>query len=228
MCFGVYINIKDAYIFQNGVDRVSSTSLCSIPHWLPLGKRIRQICFWSSMTTPVLHICTEKCGKEYVLTHQKYLTSLPLWKVSLSSFTFYTLSIGVAAKLLFLNMLTYIYMHIYILRIHTYKRMYTYRKNPCIWHRNVIILLSNTNFVSDLTELNFKGLEHRFNHFSWVLMTAASNMSPLKDQTILCSSASVGKVSFSDIFDPIECEETDMPHVKVTRKLFSLAVNSSG
>lgn len=57
-----------------------------------------------------------------------------------------------------------------------------------------------TNIVSELTELNFKGLEHRFNHYSWGLMTTASNMPPLKDQTILCSSASVGKVSFNDTF----------------------------
>lgn len=179
------------------------------------------------MTTPVLHICTEKCGQEYLLIHQKYLTSLPLCKVSLSSFTFYTLSIGVAAKLFFLNMLTFIYKHTYILHIHTYKNVCILTEKIHVHGTKTLLFCYQiqTNFVSDLTELNFKGLEHKFNHFSWVLMTTA-NMSPLKDQTILCSSVSVGKVSFSDIFDPKEHEETDMPHVKVTGNLLSLAINS--
>lgn len=82
-----------------------------------------------------------------------------------------------------------------------------------------------TNIVTELTELNFKGLGHRFNRYCWDLMTTASNTSPLKDQTMRCSSVSVGKVSFNDIFDLQECEETDIPHIKVTGRLFSLAFN---
>lgn len=68
------------------------------------------------------------------------------------------------------------------------------------------------NIVSELTKLNFKSLEHRLRYYSWGLMTTASSMSPLKDQTILYSSASIGKVSFNGIFDLKECEETDILH----------------
>lgn len=75
--------------------------------------------------------------------------------------------------------------------------------------RDYFVVKCKLNIVS---ELNFKSLEHRLNYYSWSLMTAASNMSPLKDQTILCSSASVAKVSFNGIFVLKECEEIDILH----------------
>lgn len=72
--------------------------------------------------------------------------------------------------------------------------------------------------------MNFKDLEHRFNHYNWGLMTTASNVSPLKDQTVPCSSASVTKDSLNDIFDLKECEETDILHFKVTGYLLFLSL----
>lgn len=63
------------------------------------------------------------------------------------------------------------------------------------------VVTCKLSIVSELTKLNFKNFEHRLNYYSWGLMTTASNMSPLKDQTILYSSASVRKVSFNGIFN---------------------------
>lgn len=93
------------------------------------------------MTTPVLHMCTKKCGQEYLLTHEKDLISLPLRKVSLPSFTLYTLSIGAAAKLFFPNMLTYIRTNIYYAYTPINVCKLTEKKSVCMAQKHYYIVI---------------------------------------------------------------------------------------
>lgn len=172
--------------------------------------------FWSSMPIPVLHICTEKHGYEYLLTHRKALNVSPILKV----FTIlsHILHIRNSNKI---NLFKHVCTYIHIIHIYIPITICILTDKICVHGTKAWLFCCQiqTNIVSELTELNIKGLEHRFNHYSCGLMTTASNMSPLKDQTILCSSASVGKVSFNDIFDLKECEETDILHFKMTENL---------
>lgn len=122
MCFRVYINIKYAYIFQNGVNRVSSTSLCSIPHQLPLVKVIRQtVLLIQYDNSSVAHVY-KKVWARILANARKGLNISPTLK------GFFTLIHPLHTKhrsgsKTILSQHAYIYTHKYILHVHTYKCM---------------------------------------------------------------------------------------------------------
>lgn len=161
--------------------------------------------FRSGTTIPGLQTCAEKRGHEYLFTHRRAVHILEV--------------LTILSHILHIK-----YAYIHIVHIHTPITICILTDKICVHGTKAWLFCCRiqTNIFSELTELNFKGLEHRFNHYSWGLMTTVSNMSPLKEQTILYSSASVGKVSFNDIFDLKECEETGILHFRMTRIFFSL------